>query len=266
MLARQVPHGRVILVFGTGRAADLHQAFGAFGSVACHSPLFGDLASGWITDGTLIMVHVPAEGWGTWHGWGAEQRTAWTYTAAVSEAMAYATTAWQRPPAVQTPLRDVELAGPVEMALANAAALADRDNRPIDTRSLLLALMDADGHGRWERILFDIGGREAIARAAYYDPPMLPEGQWRSTRITGACATALTTAARIARQYQMLPVPVGVLALGLVADPASAATQALQINDLDRQAAVSTLIQDELIGVSLQDLRLGVATDGAAHG
>ncbi len=259
MLARQVRHGRVILVFGPGRAADLHRAFGAFGSVACHFPLFSDLASGWITDGTLIMVHVPAEGWGTWHGWGAEQRTAWTYTAAIGEAMAYATTAWQRPPRVQTPLGGVELTGPVEMALANAAALANRDSRTIDTRSLLLALMAADGHGRWERILLDIGGREAIARAAYEDPPMLPEGQWRDLGLTGACTTALRTAARIARQYQMLPVPVGVVALGLIADPVSAAAQTLLIKDLDRQTAISTLIQDELIGVRLRDLRLVIA-------
>jgi hypothetical protein len=89
-LAREAGHGRIILVFGTGKKSALQQSFAAFTRAVEHYPLFKDLASGWVTDGVLIMVHVPAEGWGAWHGWGATRRTGWTYTAAVGEALAYA--------------------------------------------------------------------------------------------------------------------------------------------------------------------------------
>jgi hypothetical protein len=105
-LANDVGHGRIILVFGTGKKAMLHQSFGAFMNTVRTYPLFQDLASGWISDGALILVHVPADGWGTWRGWGAERRTAWTYTAAIGAAMAYAEEAWARPPAKLIPPRE----------------------------------------------------------------------------------------------------------------------------------------------------------------
>ena len=93
-LAEKVEHGRIILVFGTGEKAALHQRFGAFMNAVRNYPLFQDLASGWLSDGALVLVHVPADGWGTWYGWGAERRTAWTYTAAIGVAMAFAEEAW----------------------------------------------------------------------------------------------------------------------------------------------------------------------------
>lgn len=104
-LASDVEHGHVILVFGTGKKAELHRRFGAFLGAVRTYPLFQDLGSGWISDGALILVHVPADGWGTWYGWGAERRTAWTYTAAIGAAMAYADEAWARPAAKLIPAR-----------------------------------------------------------------------------------------------------------------------------------------------------------------
>ena len=105
-LAEKVEHGHIILVFGTGTKAALHQRFGAFLNAVRHYPLFQDLASGWLSDGALVLVHAPAEGWGTWYGWGAERRTAWTYTAAIGAAMAFAEEAWARPPAKLVPPRE----------------------------------------------------------------------------------------------------------------------------------------------------------------
>lgn len=102
-LASDVGHGRIVLVFGTGPKAELHRRFGAFIGAVHRYPLFAELASGWVTDGTLILVHDPAQGWGTWQGWGADRRTAWTYTAAVGAAMDYAQQAWARPPAKLIP-------------------------------------------------------------------------------------------------------------------------------------------------------------------
>jgi hypothetical protein len=103
MLAERAVHGHIILVFGTGKSQVLHRRFGAFMAAVRSYPLFNDLASGWISDGALVLVHVPADGWGTWVGWGAERRTAWTYTAAIDAAMAYAEKAWARPPAELIP-------------------------------------------------------------------------------------------------------------------------------------------------------------------
>ena len=105
-LAEKVEHGHIILVFGTGTKAALHQRFGAFLNAVRHYPLFQDLASGWLSDGALVLVHAPAEGWGTWYGWGAERRTAWTYTAAIGAAMAFAEEAWDRSPAKLVPPRE----------------------------------------------------------------------------------------------------------------------------------------------------------------
>jgi len=102
-LATKVEHGQIILVFGTGTKAALHQRFGDFLDAVRHYPLFQDLASGWLSDGALVLVHVPADGWGTWYGWGAERRTAWTYTAAIGAAMAFAEEAWARPAAKLIP-------------------------------------------------------------------------------------------------------------------------------------------------------------------
>jgi hypothetical protein len=106
-LAKDIEHGRIILVFGTGTKEALHQRFNAFANTVSTYPLFQDLASGWISDGALILVHVPADGWGTWRGWGAERRTAWTYTAAIGAAMSYAEEAWTRPPRELIPPREV---------------------------------------------------------------------------------------------------------------------------------------------------------------
>ncbi len=100
MLAEQVPHRRIILVFGTGTKSVLHRLVGGFLHEVKQYPLFEDLANGWVTDGVLIMVHTPAlDGTGSWQGWGAERRTAWTYTAAIAAAMKYAQAAWANPPA-----------------------------------------------------------------------------------------------------------------------------------------------------------------------
>jgi hypothetical protein len=68
--------------------ADTASALRWFLNAVRHYRLFQDLASGWLSDGALVLVHVPADGWGTWYGSGAERRTAWTYTAAIAAAMA----------------------------------------------------------------------------------------------------------------------------------------------------------------------------------
>ncbi len=292
-LATEVEHGHIILVFGTGTKAALHQRFGGFLNAVRHYPLFQDLASGWLSDGALVLVHVPAEGWGTWYGWGAERRTAWTYTAAVGAAMAYAEQAWgqtareagsPREPAVQQEANggrmNQPLAGPppgrpswagpppawaswaglpltetVAHALGAAAAGAGRRGVPLGTKSLLVALMDADQAGEWGRICLNSRGREAIEQVGYEDPPA-PGGYWNNVPLTGACTRALETACQLSRQYQEDALQVGFLVLGLIASGSNAAARALNIGDQGQQRELSRLVQEDLIGTRLTDLRL----------
>ncbi|SNT61916.1 hypothetical protein SAMN05216276_108618 [Streptosporangium subroseum] len=96
MLAQDLPHQRVVLICGPGDKRALHRTFGTFMSEVGRYELFRDLTTGWLTDGVLVLVHVPSPSGGTWHGWGAEQRTAWTYTAAVNAAMEFAHLNWAR--------------------------------------------------------------------------------------------------------------------------------------------------------------------------
>jgi len=257
MLARTVRHGRIILVFGTGDKSMIYRNFTSFISVAGSYPLFRDLVTGWLSDGVLILAHVPGEGWGTWHGWGAERRTAWTYTAAIGAAMAYLESAWSQPPAPPDPLDGVELAETVTIALRHAAGTVSRRGRVIDTKAVLLALMDADRAGDWSRIQLNSRGREALEQFDAEDPPLLPVGQWGTTEVTGACVSALMAAVRISDQHKIYPVSPGIVVLGLIEDKLSAASQVLGIDDECQQEAMAGLIQDDLLGVRINDLWSG---------
>lgn len=273
MLAERAEHGRIILVFGTGTREVLHRRFGDFmDAVRCY-PLFSDLASGWITDGALVLVHVPAAGWGTWIGWGAERRTAWTYTAAIDAAMAYAEEAWARPPAKLIPPPPEEppagqLVGPqlagmpltetVASALHAADAEARRRGRPVDTKTLLVALMNAGPAGEWGRICLDSRGQEAIEQAGYQDPPE-PHCQRDNVILTGACDRAFQRAWQLSQHYRQTPLQLGFLVLGLIDDKPNAASHALNIDGQDQQAHMAELVQQDLIGASLPGLRLGSA-------
>ncbi len=257
MLATKVAPGRIVLVFGTGSKAELHRRFGMFMSVAGRYPLFAGLATGWMAEGTLVLVHVPGDGWGTWYGWGAERRTAWTYTAAVGEAMTFAATAWEQPVRPSDPLRDVPLTETVTAALDHATDIASRRGGAVDTKTLMLALMDADAVGQWDRIWLHGGGRQALEQATGEDPPLAPFDLGNQGGLTGACATACMTAVRLCQQHQLFPMPAGALALGLIADPSYAACAAMALRDQQRHRRMTALIQQDLLGMSMEDVRLG---------
>ncbi|MEH1030519.1 hypothetical protein V6W11_22490 [Micromonospora profundi] len=98
MLAERLTHGRIVLILGPHRSkALLHAAIGRF-LLAVHGyPMFRTLVDRPVADGTLVLLHVPTVGWGHWRGWSARHRTAWTYTAAINEAMSDARDAWAAP-------------------------------------------------------------------------------------------------------------------------------------------------------------------------
>ncbi|WP_162959237.1 hypothetical protein [Micromonospora tulbaghiae] len=102
MLAEDLPHGRIVLILGPQRKKSLlHDASSRFLQAVHRYPLFSALAELPVADGALVLIHAPECGWGSWRGWSAQRRTAWTYTAAIYEAMSAAGAAW--PAVVQAP-------------------------------------------------------------------------------------------------------------------------------------------------------------------
>ena len=287
MLAEKVEHGRIILVFGTGKKTALHGRVGAFLSEVSSYPLFQDLASGWIDDGTLVLVHDPADGWGTWRGWGAERRTAWTYTAAIGAAMTYAEHAWAVPPARLIPPREGSSAGrdrngavsidreptgggparlplteTVESALHAAAASANRRGQPVGTKTLLTALMDADSAGRWDRILLYSRSREATEQVGYEDAKQL-ECECYDVRDDPSLRGRAQDRMPDLTAVRANPARAGRPSSRLIADRSNAAARALNIDDQDKQTFLARLVQDDLIGTSLVGLQLGSSTEAA---
>ncbi|MFG1892157.1 hypothetical protein ACGFIR_30360 [Micromonospora sp. NPDC049051] len=100
MIANALPHGRVVLILGPRRRRTvLHVAFDRFLREVRNYPIFASLTRWPVADGTLVLVHLPQRGWGSWRGWSARRRTAWTYTAAIHEAMSVASSVWGQPDA-----------------------------------------------------------------------------------------------------------------------------------------------------------------------
>ncbi|GEM31813.1 hypothetical protein NN3_28200 [Nocardia neocaledoniensis NBRC 108232] len=124
--------------------------------------------------------------------------------------------------------------------------------RPVDTRDLLVALMRVDTSGSWDRISLHCGDDVGIAGKIVLDPATGGASQWEGIRLTDSCAAALETAARLAHRYNMHAIPTGMLALGLVADPDTAAARALS-DGLSREQLLAA-VQADVLGVTLSGL------------
>ncbi|WP_089106151.1 Clp protease N-terminal domain-containing protein [Streptomyces hyaluromycini] len=150
-------------------------------------------------------------------------------------------------------LRDLPLHSSVTQALRAAAPTGP----PVGTRELLVALMRADNAGEWHRIWLHCGNDEAVAAMPFQDPEQGPGGAaaglWESIPLTSACVTALEVAARLAKRYDMWPLPPGLLALGLVADDTCGASRALG-QGLGRLELID-LLQRAILGTTLSGLR-----------
>lgn len=87
----------------------------------------------------------------------------------------------------------------------------------------------------------------------HLDRPAGIAGEWRGVPLTAHAAAALRSAAKISYKYDLGPVPPGALALGLVADPTSAASEALSEKSQLPHHELVKLLQRELLGVALDD-------------
>ncbi|WP_040815646.1 hypothetical protein [Nocardia concava] len=140
----------------------------------------------------------------------------------------------------------VPVQGTVDLALrATGAAVAPR---ALDTQALLITLMRADSAGQWYRLWLRAGGLETITGRVVLDPVDYAAATWEGIPLTYACARALDIAARLSQRYDIWPLTVGMVSIGLVADPSAGAAQALGTADRDE---VLEILQADVLGVRL---------------
>lgn len=140
------------------------------------------------------------------------------------------------------PLSGIELTSSVSAALELAVRATSR-GEPVNTRTILTALIACDRSGYWSQFIIDESAMsfertDAVGRS------------YREVPLTEACAGALAFASHLASTYGMLPMPPGVLALGLIADPLSDA--ALSFVGLSH-VEITTQIQEQILGTELID-------------
>jgi hypothetical protein len=131
------------------------------------------------------------------------------------------------------------------------AAAVRRDGWPLSTFHILCALIDTDVVSAWERVLLRATYVSTADYQLYLDRPAGIAGDWRGVPLTAHAAAALRLSAEISRKYEFGPVPPGALALGLVTDPASAASRALLDGSELFHAELISLLQRELLGAGL---------------
>ncbi|MBB5915970.1 hypothetical protein BJY24_004882 [Nocardia transvalensis] len=143
---------------------------------------------------------------------------------------------------------------PLHPTVVNALwqARSQAGTQPVDSRDLLVALMRIETSGSWSRISLHCGDSDVLARKVVLDPATGSSTHWEGIRLTDTCAEAVRTAVRLARRYSLQGVPPGMLALGLVADPSTAASQVLH-DGLGRRELLD-ILQSDVLGISLTGL------------
>jgi hypothetical protein len=157
------------------------------------------------------------------------------------------------------PLDDALLSLTVVNALEIAAAR--RDGRPMGTLDILLGILSVDLTWGWESVQIEASFVTQDDVGRFTDPQPQPDGNWHNVPLTATATEALRTAAKVTSQYKLLPMPGGALALGLLADPGSAASAALLANASVSHDRLLTLIQENVLDTTLDGLDL--AGDGA---
>jgi WD40 repeat protein len=138
-------------------------------------------------------------------------------------------------------------------AMRYAASLRHLDEG-LDTCTVLLSVAQVHVRGRWDRIwLHCARSPEDIAaargRSTVQDPADHPRESWNGIQLTATCAKALRTADRISSRHN-LPIAPGVLVLGLLADPSTAAAKALGVGVTIEHDELLHLIEEDLLDAS----------------
>lgn len=129
-------------------------------------------------------------------------------------------------------------------------AATRRAGWPLDTFQILCAFIEMD-EVSWATVLLRTTYVTADNSGLYMDRPADIAGDWEGVPLTAHAAAACRVAAEISATYDMRPLPPGVLALGLVADPSSGASRALLEESDLTHTELTDLLQHELLGAGL---------------
>jgi Protein kinase domain len=150
------------------------------------------------------------------------------------------------------PLAEVLLTTTTVGALELAAAR--RHDRPLGTLDILFGLIGIDIVADWELVQLRTSFVTPADALRFPDPEPDALGQWRNVLLTTTAFEALSTAGRLAASYRMFPLPPGILALAIVWRADSGASRALLEESDISHADLLQLLQDEVLGTSLQGL------------
>ena len=124
---------------------------------------------------------------------------------------------------------------------------------PLSTVGLIVAIITVDTLGVWENIQLNSNFLDLGAVSEFPDPAPESRGVWNGVPLTATATTSLGIAAKIAVDYLLLPIPSGVLALGLLSNPLSGAAQALLDGAEITHERLLELVQEDILDVTLND-------------
>jgi hypothetical protein len=135
----------------------------------------------------------------------------------------------------------------------------------VGTFDILAAIIDVDQQGDWAWVQVHASPISMAEGHRFGDSEQSTGGHWRNVPLTADATRALEVAARIADAYRQLPMPPGILALGLVWQTDFGAARALLQGANLTHAQLLELVQDAVVGTRLMALDEAVSDVVAAH-
>jgi hypothetical protein len=132
-------------------------------------------------------------------------------------------------------------------------AAARRGMKPLGTFDLLVALQDATPSIEWSWIELEASAIR-LEDAPRFADPQDQGGAWKNVPLTAAAEQALERAAMVAAAYDLIPLPPGAMAIGLLADADAGATQALLRSGQMSHSELLSLVQEITLGSTLEAL------------
>jgi hypothetical protein len=142
----------------------------------------------------------------------------------------------------------------VDTLAALRLAATRRVGHSLGTFDILLGLVAVDDTGDWSWVQVHTQPIVADHGHRYVDSETSSVHHWDTVPLTGDAASGLITAARIARTYGFVPLPPGVLALGILSSADFGAARALLGPEAVTQYELLDLVQDSLLGTRLESL------------
>ncbi|MGI8807947.1 MAG: hypothetical protein ACR2KK_08930 [Acidimicrobiales bacterium] len=143
------------------------------------------------------------------------------------------------------------LSEPVVSAL-RLAATSRGEGRALNTSEVFLTLLRTDTTNPWHYVTLQTGDYDQLECHFQLDADGPGTECWEGVPLTSTLARALAYADELARGYQLMPVPPGLLALALVSEPGSGAARTVQGADLTHVELIE-LIHLHLLGGTLVD-------------